>query len=960
MKKKIFVLLILLITIFFSFNIVCAGNFTDLSNEIDDKDSIILDDDVILNQETSGEEEVFKSGIEINNKNMTIEGNNHVISGKDSQGNQVRIFNISGSNVTLSNMVLSSASFNGSGGAIYLDNQSFLTLNNITFRDNSALGLYGEGGGIFSEGRFVISNCTFENNYASGAAGAIYGVSLVKPNSTDFTIRGTTFKNNTAKWYGGAILGNYFMQFDSCLFENNSAFGGAALHYALAYYVDDYAQILFNNCRFISNMATEGGTTSTSSFSKILFNRCNFTSNRASRGGVFYRNSVATSTFDNCSFENNSAKMGAIFYLDTAEGELDTPLGFVNVYNCIINSNIVSDKASILYGKSANIQINNSLIANSFNNPIYTGKGYIVLTNSNITNYTSNFITQFLSGTIIVENNTWQFNNSNNKISASKNSVIFNEYVPDLLGIDLTGDSLISAINRNVEDGECSSVYVRLNGTNYVISQRRDSKYSNYTVHVNEYEGYVKEFRPRSECFVLSKVYSNGWGFSNGGWDDSLLNEKVEAIASDMALNEKITMEALELILQTKKINGVGHLLIVAPNGTWGNIITYKGNDYISMGVLGDGGFIVSPNSPEFRQEGYLSHIDDPVLENINLSSRDEYGDYKNCIVAHYVILNDIGFSDGIYVSNDDGKFVNESYGQYCDEFWFKDEFFPSTQIPHCLDYLHLGTYYVLNKTILSQNVTRGYNSDYIYAVQLFNTNGDYLANEEVNVIVNGKANVYVTNKEGKINILFSKLTANQSIKVINPITGEVALNSIKVVPRLVGSNIVMDYFDGSSYTVKVYDESGKPVKAGQVVTVKLNKKTYKIKTNSKGVATLTIPNTLIPSTYSLSATFTGQTIKNTIKVKQILKTKNTIVKKSSKKAFLTATLKSSKNKAIKGKLLTFKFNGKTYKSKTNSKGVATVTLTKSVLNKLKVGKNYLLSVVYLKDTVKSKISVKS
>ncbi len=960
MKKKIFVLLILLITIFFSFNIVCAGNFTDLSNEIDDKDSIILDDDVILNQETSGEEEVFKSGIEINNKNMTIEGNNHVISGKDSQGNQVRIFNISGSNVTLSNMVLSSASFNGSGGAIYLDNQSFLTLNNVTFRDNSALGLYGEGGGVFSEGRFVISNCTFENNYASGAAGAIYGVSLVKPNSTDFTIRGTTFKNNTAKWYGGAILGNYFMQFDSCLFENNSAFGGAALHYALAYYVDDYAQILFNNCRFISNMATEGGTTSTSSFSKILFNRCNFTSNRASRGGVFYRNSVATSTFDNCSFENNSAKMGAIFYLDTAEGELDTPLGFVNVYNCIINSNIVSDKASILYGKSANIQINNSLIANSFNNPIYTGKGYIVLTNSNITNYTSNFITQFLSGTIIVENNTWQFNNSNNKISASKNSVIFNEYVPDLLGIDLTGDSLISAINRNVEDGECSSVYVRLNGTNYVISQRRDSKYSNYTVHVNEYEGYVKEFRPRSECFVLSKVYSNGWGFSNGGWDDSLLNEKVEAIASDMALNEKITMEALELILQTKKINGVGHLLIVAPNGTWGNIITYKGNDYISMGVLGDGGFIVSPNSPEFRQEGYLSHIDDPVLENINLSSRDEYGDYKNCIVAHYVILNDIGFSDGIYVSNDDGKFVNESYGQYCDEFWFKDEFFPSTQIPHCLDYLHLGTYYVLNKTILSQNVTRGYNSDYIYAVQLFNTNGDYLANEEVNVIVNGKANVYVTNKEGKINILFSKLTANQSIKVINPITGEVALNSIKVVPRLVGSNIVMDYFDGSSYTVKVYDESGKPVKAGQVVTVKLNKKTYKIKTNSKGVATLTIPNTLIPSTYSLSATFAGQTIKNTIKVKQILKTKNAIVKKSSKKAFLTATLKSSKNKAIKGKLLTFKFNGKTYKAKTNSKGVATVTLTKSVLNKLKAGKTYLLSVVYLKDTVKSKISVKS
>ena len=65
MKMKKFVFFILLITIFFSFNIVCAGNFTDLSNEIDDKDSITLDDDVVLNEESSGEEEVFKSVLKL-------------------------------------------------------------------------------------------------------------------------------------------------------------------------------------------------------------------------------------------------------------------------------------------------------------------------------------------------------------------------------------------------------------------------------------------------------------------------------------------------------------------------------------------------------------------------------------------------------------------------------------------------------------------------------------------------------------------------------------------------------------------------------------------------------------------------------------------------------------------------------------------------------------------------------
>lgn len=47
----------------------------------------------------------------------------------------------------------------------------------------------------------------------------------------------------------------------------------------------------------------------------------------------------------------------------------------------------------------------------------------------------------------------------------------------------------------------------------------------------------------------------------------------------------------------------------------------------------------------------------------------------------------------------------------------------------------------------------------------------------------------------------------------------------------------------------------------------------------------------------------------------------------------LTATLKDSKNKAIKNQLLYFKVNNKkTYKVKTNSKGIAKLTLIKLIL----------------------------
>jgi hypothetical protein len=85
---------------------------------------------------------------------------------------------------------------------------------------------------------------------------------------------------------------------------------------------------------------------------------------------------------------------------------------------------------------------------------------------------------------------------------------------------------------------------------------------------------------------------------------------------------------------------------------------------------------------------------------------------------------------------------------------------------------------------------------------------------------------------------------------------------------------------------------------------------------------------------------------------------KKVTVKKSAKNLVLKATLKINK-KSVKGKKLTFKFNGKTYKAKTNKKGVAKVTIKKSVLKKLKVGKKVKYQVSYGKKTVKRTAKVK-
>ena len=170
---------------------------------------------------------------------------------------------------------------------------------------------------------------------------------------------------------------------------------------------------------------------------------------------------------------------------------------------------------------------------------------------------------------------------------------------------------------------------------------------------------------------------------------------------------------------------------------------------------------------------------------------------------------------------------------------------------------------------------------------------------------------------------------------------------------------VSMYYFDGSKYKVRVWGTDGKIV-VGEYVTFTLNKKTYKIKTGKLGYATLKIPSTVKPTKkYTVTAQYKTAKVSNKIAVKQILKSSNKVVKKSAKKLVLSASLKKVKGKYLKGKVIKFKFNGKTYKAKTNKKGVAKVTLKKNVINKLKAGKKYTVKITYVKDTISKKVTVK-
>lgn len=172
---------------------------------------------------------------------------------------------------------------------------------------------------------------------------------------------------------------------------------------------------------------------------------------------------------------------------------------------------------------------------------------------------------------------------------------------------------------------------------------------------------------------------------------------------------------------------------------------------------------------------------------------------------------------------------------------------------------------------------------------------------------------------------------------------------------RIIAKNVNVVYTKNGAFTVKIYGTNSKPAANDYVDSIKIGKKVFKsVKINKNGIAKVDIPKNLAPGKYVITTNFEGVIAKNTLTVKHLLNLKKVKVKKSAKKLVLKATIKNLKKKKV-----VFKFNGKKYVAKTNKKGIAKVTLKKSTLKRLKVGKKVTYQATYLKDTVKRTVKVK-
>ena len=182
--------------------------------------------------------------------------------------------------------------------------------------------------------------------------------------------------------------------------------------------------------------------------------------------------------------------------------------------------------------------------------------------------------------------------------------------------------------------------------------------------------------------------------------------------------------------------------------------------------------------------------------------------------------------------------------------------------------------------TISAEDLVMCYKDGSAWTVTLTDASGNPIVGSVVKIGIVGKYYTTVTDANGvaslAINLRAGVYDVNATFE--GDEIHEAAFTSASITVKqpaavLTADDVVMNYRDGTSYDVTLTDPSGSPI-ANSIVKITVVGKTYSIRTNENGVASL--PINLAVGTYDISAKFEGNgqysdvEIANTIVVNRV------------------------------------------------------------------------------------------
>ena len=256
--------------------------------------------------------------------------------------------------------------------------------------------------------------------------------------------------------------------------------------------------------------------------------------------------------------------------------------------------------------------------------------------------------------------------------------------------------------------------------------------------------------------------------------------------------------------------------------------------------------------------------------------------------------------------------------------------------------------------------------------VKLVDISGEALAGEEISYSINGAAaKTGETDEDGFLTI---DVTEDGVVAVAFAGNDEFAASetsikfestAVKTNPTITASDLTATAKVGKYFTATLKDSKGKAL-VGQTVTFFFNGKSTTAKTDENGIAKFNV-NVAKKGTYQITVSYLGNDKNNAVVAVKNVKVNVQATKATFKKATLKVkkakkvkfTLKDASGKAIKGKKITVKVNGKTFSAKTNAKGVASIKVKVAKKGKFTAVAKFAGDDTYKAISKKAKFTVK-
>lgn len=247
------------------------------------------------------------------------------------------------------------------------------------------------------------------------------------------------------------------------------------------------------------------------------------------------------------------------------------------------------------------------------------------------------------------------------------------------------------------------------------------------------------------------------------------------------------------------------------------------------------------------------------------------------------IVSNDLNINEGLITFYDDGINIGESYisGSIASL-----TYAPSIMGTHIITTRYYNSNNYLNSSsssrlnvksftnILAPSMTTVYNQGKYFVVILKDNNNNVISGADLSIkLSNGNSRILITDKNGQVKYLIKGLTpktytatitfAGNTNYVQSSNTAKVIVK--KATPKITAkAKTFKKSVKTKKYTITLKNNLNKVMKNTKV-TIKVNKKTYTAKTNSKGVATFKITKLTKKGTFKSVITYKGSNYYNKV-----------------------------------------------------------------------------------------------